>query len=241
MSILMEPSGPVRRAASARMLSPARADRPVRVRIAVRARAAARARMATRLRATVRGTLAVGLVVLSLSGCGAGPAAAPPAPPAVAASAAVNDVDVMFLQMGLAQIAEGDKIAALASQRAANAEIRAIATELRGQWETESGTMQRWLLGWSEPVSADPSAGAHAGHGDLHSLRESDFADLRAAVPGADFDRTVVSLLLGNLHNGMETLRMEATSGSYPPAKDLASRMVTTRQAQIQHLLKLAA
>jgi uncharacterized protein (DUF305 family) len=147
---------------------------------------------------------------------------------------------VMFLQMGLTQIAEGDKLAGLAVERAGNPEIAAIAGELRGQWKDESATMQRWLIGWSKPVSADPSAGAHAGHGDLHALRESDFAEVEA-MRGAEFDRTVVSLLLGNLHNGMETLRMESAAGSYPPAKSLATRMAGTRQAQIQRLLRLAA
>jgi uncharacterized protein (DUF305 family) len=183
------------------------------------------------------------LAAAGMAGCASDqqPAANPAPPPAgAAASAAVNDVDVMFLQMGLAQIAEGDKVAVLAAQRAGNSEIRAVAAELREQWRVESGTMQRWLLGWGEPVSADPSAGAHAGHGELHALRASDLAELEVAQ-GADFDRTAVSLLLGNLHNGMETLRMEASTGSYPPARGLAERMVTSRQSQIQKLLKLAA
>src|SRR5690349_11177897 len=124
MSISMMPSGPVRRAASALLLS-----------------------------------------AVLLAGCG--PDTAAPAP---AVSGVVNDVDVMFLQMGLTQIAEGDKLAGLAVERAGNPEIKAVAGELRGQWTDESGTMERWLLGWSKPVSADPSAGVHAGHGELHAL-----------------------------------------------------------------------
>ncbi|WP_232297443.1 DUF305 domain-containing protein [Actinoplanes sp. SE50/110] len=194
MSSTMTPSGPVRRAASALLLTAA-----------------------------------------LLGGCTAGTTSAAPAP-----SGAVNDVDVMFLQMGLAQIAEGDRVAALAEQHAGNPEIGRIAGELRGQWRTEGGTMQRWLLGWSQPTAADPSAGAHAGHGDLHALRESDFTDL-AARHGADFDRTAVGMLLGTLHNGMETLRLESAAGAYPPARALATRMTGERQSQIQRLLRLAA
>ncbi|GAA2688898.1 DUF305 domain-containing protein [Actinoplanes palleronii] len=171
------------------------------------------------------------VIILLMTGCGS-----PESPPATP----INDVDVMFLQMGLAQIAEGDKVLTLAEQRAANPALRAIATELRGQWHSESGTMERWLLGWSKPVTVDPSAEAHAGHGDLHALRDADFGEL-AAAQGAGFDRTAVSLLLGTLHNGMETLLMESSGGAYPPAKDLATRMTVTRQAQIQRLLKIAA
>jgi uncharacterized protein (DUF305 family) len=151
---------------------------------------------------------------------------------------AFNGTDVMFLQMGLAQIAEGDELAGLAGRRATDPRIRALAGELRGQWREESGTMTRWLLGWQQPLTADPSAGAHAGHGDLHMLRPADLAELRSAT---DFDRTAVSLLLGHLGNCVETSRMETAGGAYPPARGLAGTMTTRRQSQVQRLLTLAA
>jgi uncharacterized protein (DUF305 family) len=173
------------------------------------------------------------LLVLLASGCSAQPEAGPPAP-------AFNATDVMFLQMGLEQITEGGQVVALAADRAADPRIRTLAAELRGQWRDESGTMQRWLLGWAQPVTADPSAGAHAGHGALHALRAADIGELRAAS-GAGFDRTAVSLLLGHLGNCVETSRMESGGGDYPPARALADEMTTRRQGQIQRLLRLAA
>jgi uncharacterized protein (DUF305 family) len=180
----------------------------------------------------MRRLLVLLIAALVLTGCGK---AAEPA-----ATAPFNDVDVMFLQMGLAQIAEGDEVASLAAQRAGTAEIRTLATELRTQWQTESGTMQRWLLGWQQPLAPDPGVGAHAGHGDLHSLRPSDIAELRAAK-GRDFDRTALSLLLGHLHNCVETTRMESTGGAYPPARSLATAMTQGRQATIQKMLIVVA
>jgi uncharacterized protein (DUF305 family) len=184
------------------------------------------------MEATMRRLLVL-VTVLALSACSG------PAQPA-ATSAPFNSVDVMFLQMGIEQIKNGDQVAVLAEQRATGAEIRALATELRGQWRTESGTMQRWLLGWQQPLVPDPNASAHAGHGDLHSLRPSDIAELRAAQ-GPDFDRTVLSMLLGHLHNCVETARMESTRGGYPPARTFADQMTKTRQGQIQRMLALAA
>jgi uncharacterized protein (DUF305 family) len=157
-----------------------------------------------------------------------------------AAPAPFNDVDVMFLQMGIAQAAEGDQVAAIAERQAAAPEIRALATGLRGRWRDESGTMRGWLTDWRQPPTADPKAGAHAGHGALESLRPSDIADLRA-TPGLDFDRTAVSMLLGNLHNSVETYRMESAGGRYVPAMNLATTMTQSRQATIQKLLALAA
>ncbi len=172
------------------------------------------------------------VAVLVVAGCGE--------PAAPVATTGFNDVDVMFLQMGLEQIKEGDQVAALAEQRAIAPEIRALATELRDQWRAESGIMQRWLLGWRQPLAPDPDASAHAGHGDLHTLRPSDIAELRAAH-GADFDRTALSLLLGHLHNCVATTRMESAGGAYPPAKSLAESMTAARQRQIRKMLVLAA
>ncbi|BCJ56523.1 DUF305 domain-containing protein [Actinoplanes sp. NBRC 14428] len=174
------------------------------------------------------------LLALLLAGCG-GAATPEPAP-----AAAYNGTDVMFLQMSLEYIAQGDRVVSPAARRAADPRIRALATELGGQWAAEAATMRRWLTGWQQPASADPDAGAHAGHGDLHSLRPSDIAELTAAK-GGDFDRTAVSLLLGHLHNCVEVARMESAGGRYPPARDLAGRMTVARQSQIQRLLGLAA
>ena len=174
------------------------------------------------------------LLVLVAGGC----AQQPPAP---AAATPFNATDVMFLQMGLEQIAEGEQVAELAAERATDPRVRAIATELRGQWTTESGTMERWLLGWQQPRTADPSAGAHAGHGELHMLRPSDIDSLASLDNGKTFDRRAVSLLLGHLGNCVETSRMESASGAYPPARSLADGMTRDRQAQIQSLLKVAA
>jgi uncharacterized protein (DUF305 family) len=171
------------------------------------------------------------LTVLALAGCSAKPP--PPVTP-------FNDVDVMFLQMGLEQIKEGDQVAAVAADRASDPAVRALATELRGQWRGESGTMQRWLLGWEQPLTPDPDASAHAGHGDLHSLRPEDLVALRETPP-ASFDRTAVSMLLSTLHNAVETTRMESAGGEYPPARALAGTMTETRTALVRRLLVLAA
>ena len=131
-------------------------------------------------------------------------------------------------------------MAQIAAQRAGDQRIRDVATELRAQWHDESGTMQRWLLGWQQPLAADPSAGAHTGHGAVHALRPADIEDLRSTSK-TDFDRTAVSLLLGQLANCVETSRMEESGGAYPPARSLAATVTRRRQSQIERLLTLAA
>ena len=172
------------------------------------------------------------LLTLVLAACGGSPAAAPPP--------AYNATDVMFLQMSLEYVRQGEQVVTPAAQGATDPGVRALAAELRDQWRAEAQTMRGWLTEWRKPASADPHAGAHEGHGDVHSLRDSDIGEL-AAAKGADFDRTAVSMLLGHLHNCVEVARMEVTGGQYAPAKALAEQMTTARQGQIQRLLTLAS
>ncbi|MCA2212070.1 DUF305 domain-containing protein [Jidongwangia harbinensis] len=168
------------------------------------------------------------LAAAGLAGC----AAAPERPE-------YNDTDVMFLQMSLEHARQGEPVVALAATRATDPAVRRTAADLRARWRTEAATMREWLTAWQRPVSPGPDPGAHAGHGDLHSVRASDLAELRAAA-GAAFDRTALSLLLGHLHNSVATARMETSGGRYPPALNLAADLTRTRQAQIRRLLALA-
>ncbi len=186
-----------------------------------------------------------------LTGCGAAaepPATNPPAAdPAAAESSAAkppaaphNDTDVMFLQMTLDHHRQGAEVVELAATRASRPEVRRLAAEIRQQWADESKTMTAWLTAWGAPLAADPDEGVHAGHGDLHSLRPSDVAELRRAA-GPDVDRTALSLLLGHHHNTVEVARMQAAKGANPDAKRLAEELTRRRQEQVRRMLALLA
>ncbi len=183
--------------------------------------------------------LVCAVLAIAAAGCdAAGSRTAPTAAPSSAAG--FNDTDVMFLQMSLEHIRQGYDVVRLAQQRGRTTQVRELAAAMDAQWADEADTMARWLTGWGKPLVAAPDTGLHAGHGDLHSLRPADIAELRASSD-ADFDRAAISLLVGHLHNSVEVTRLEATGGGYPPAKELAATMTQTRMAQIQQMLRLLA
>jgi uncharacterized protein (DUF305 family) len=187
----------------------------------------------------VRRAVVAVLALALCAGCGAGPAPAAP-PQAIPQAGRVTDTDVMFAQMTLAHIAQGSVVTALIADKATSKDLKKIAGQLDAQWADEKGALTSWLMEWKRPLAPDPDPSAHAGHGDLHALRPADVAEMRAAK-GAIFDRTAGSVLTGLLHSGIETSRLEAGGGGYPPAISLAATMTSHHQAQVRKLLDLAA
>jgi uncharacterized protein (DUF305 family) len=182
--------------------------------------------------------LLIAAASLLLGGCGAQAPVVAPSAAAPAPGGAFNNTDVMFLQMSLEHIRQGYEVVRLAEKRAKAAEVRDLAAAMDAEWAGEADTMARWLTAWGRPLTADQDAGVHAGHGDLHSLRPQDIAELRATL-GAAFDRTAMSMLVGHLHNSVEVTRLEVAGGLHPQAQELAAAMTASRQAQIQRMLQL--
>jgi uncharacterized protein (DUF305 family) len=188
--------------------------------------------------------LLTGLVagVLLLTGCGASgtPSAGSAATGAAVADGPHNDTDVMFLQMSLEHIRQGADVVRMAKERGGTPELRELATTMDAEWAADADTMARWLTAWNESLAADPDAGVHKGHGDVHSLLPEHVAELRAATADT-FDRTALSLLVGHLHNVVEVSRLETTTGQHPQVKAMAATITTTREAQIQKILLMLA
>ena len=170
------------------------------------------------------------VLALTLAACGERAPAAP----------AVTPADVMFAQMSLAHIAQGTVVTGLIAAKTRNPELTAIARELDARWTADRVTLTGWLTAWHRPLAPDPDPSAHAGHGDLHTLRPADVRELRERT-GADFDRSAGAVLTGLLNTFVETSRSAAGTGRYPPAISLAATMTTEHQRQVRRLLDLAA
>jgi uncharacterized protein (DUF305 family) len=188
--------------------------------------------------------LLIGMLVTAGCGdraAGGAPVAATSVPAAsVARTAQANAIDVMFVQMALEYHRQAAELVDLTARRGSTQHVRDLASTIRRRSDTEADAMARWLTARGRPLAADPHAGAHAGHGDLHSLRPADVAPLRAAS-GRDVDRLALSLLLGHHHNTVAIARMELAKGGDDEARRLAEEIVRTRTAEVRQLLALVA
>ena len=172
-----------------------------------------------------------------LAGCGVGvtetTGASLSAPPP---DGTFNETDVMFLQMAVPQHEQGIEMARLAEKRASRKEIRDLAKAIRLTQQDEVGQMERWLTRWHQPIAADLDPASHAGHGGMHGTDPAVLQVLRDTPAGPDFDSRFLNLLTGHQHGAVELARLEEKDGYSKDARALASRIVSSRTAEIQQM-----
>ncbi|GAA1600670.1 DUF305 domain-containing protein [Catellatospora bangladeshensis] len=194
--------------------------------------------------------LALAAVAALLAGCDAppgvatapAPAASPAgsAPPAVNESGGHNATDVMFLQMMAAQYAPAAELLKVAAERSRNQQVRDLAAAMDVTQADELKTVQGWLTGWQEPLVPDANPDVHAAHGGLPATGAEEVKALRAAKD-ADFDQVLLNLLIGHQHQAVEYARLELSGGANPQVLEFATRVDSSRTAQVKMMLELVS
>jgi uncharacterized protein (DUF305 family) len=180
--------------------------------------------------------------LVSLTGCGStggvADAGAPlsPVPASAAASTEFNASDVMFQQMMIQHLDQGVEIVRLAKTRAVRQDVKVLAAAIEVTQVSEADTMKSRLTGWNQPVAADTNPDIHAQHGGARLISPDTIATLGRAS-GSEFERQFLTLLSGHQHNAVEMARTEITGGLNSQVKDLASRIVQSRTAEISEML----
>jgi len=162
------------------------------------------------------------LVLLVLSGCAAQPDST---------TLRGDPLDVMFLQMMIPHHEQGVSMAALAADRAADADVRMLAAAISSTQATEIGTMKGWLTSWGAPLTAPPDS--HLDHGGMRRSDPEEIGRL-SGLTGAEFDRRLLNVLIAHQDDAVQMARWEAGSGADQEVRDLAGRIEKSRVAQIE-------
>ncbi|MEV0587471.1 DUF305 domain-containing protein [Nonomuraea sp. NPDC050310] len=147
----------------------------------------------------------------------------------------VNAVDVMFVQMMLPHNQQGMRLAGIAGDRAAAAEVRSLAAAIETTEALEIRDMTRWLHEWDQPLAAPSSA--HAAHGGLPETSEKEIARLAKATSG--FDRDFLTLMIAHQDDAVRMAKLAALNGSSPRVLNLARQVDRARSAQVTYMRSL--
>ncbi|MEU8007949.1 DUF305 domain-containing protein [Catellatospora sp. NPDC049111] len=197
----------------------------------------------TTLRAAlVRAAAAV--TALVLAGCGSGHSGmdhgsgATPGATASSSIGAYNDADVAFAQAMIPHHQQAVRMAQLAPTRAADAEVKALAEQIRAAQDPEIATMTGWLQTWQRPTAMPGHESGHQGMPGMMS--DAQLAALQAAS-GREFDRMFSELMIAHHEGAIMMAQQEIANGANAAAKELAQQIVTAQQAEIATMKALLA
>ncbi|MEO3871146.1 DUF305 domain-containing protein [Nonomuraea sp. B12E4] len=150
-------------------------------------------------------------------------------------TAAFNDADVTFTQMMIPHHEQAVEMADLAPARASDPEVKKLAARIKAAQQAEIRTMKGWLAAWGKPM---PSG--RMGHDMPGMASEQDMKQL-AAAKGPKFDKLFAQRMIAHHKGAIEMARTEQADGSNPQARELATTIESTQQAEVGQLQKILA
>ncbi len=199
-------------------------------------------------------TLAAGAAAAVLAGCAgtdtspSGKSAPPKPSAATSATAPHNAADVAFAQGMIPHHRQAIEMSRLAAERARSEEVKKLADQIEGAQAPEIRTLTGWLRQWGVPVSAEnmpnmnQGDGGHGGTGrGGMGMMSADEMQQLAEASGAEFDRMFLTMMIKHHQGAVTMARTELRSGQYPPARQLAQKIIDAQQAEIATMKNLLA
>ncbi|WP_427924043.1 DUF305 domain-containing protein [Streptomyces sp. cg40] len=150
-----------------------------------------------------------------------------------------NAADVSFSKEMIQHHRQAVEMAGLAADRASSAQVKSLATKIKGAQDPEIKTMSGWLTSWGEKVPQDMTGMGH----DMSSsasgmMTEADMGKLEKAS-GAMFDSMFLNMMVEHHEGAVTMAKTEKADGSYGPATALAADVITAQSAEIEQMNKM--
>lgn len=195
-------------------------------------------------RTTVLSLVAGGLAV-TLAGCGSSDPSTVQ-PPAAAGSGTTggivsqhNDADVTFINDMTPHHKGAIAMASLAADRAANAQVKSLASAILQAQEPELKRMQDMANAWGVPAPGAGEMSAMPGM-NMGGMGGMD-TDAQALTPlkGAAFDKEFLTRMIAHHQGAVQMSQQELANGRNPQAKQLAQQIIDAQNAEIATMQKL--
>lgn len=190
-----------------------------------------------------RGLIAVlvpvaALAVAACSDSGGMPGMDHGAMSSASAGADHSSADVQFAQMMIAHHQQAVEMSTLAETRAGDAEIKALAAQIKAAQQPEITTMTGWLTGWGQPT-AQPGGHAMPGMSGMPGMMsDAQLQQLRSAT-GVEFDRLFAQLMIDHHNGAIQMAKDVQANGTNAEVKKLAATVISTQAAEVTQLQKI--
>ena len=165
----------------------------------------------------------------------------------IPATANFNATDVGFAQGMIPHHAQAVEMADMAIATSTNADVLALAKQIKSAQNPEIETMTGWLQTWGQAVPSTASM-ADGGH-DMTNMSgmmmdgmmsDADMKRLESST-GTAFDRLWLELMIQHHEGAVRMAKDELADGKNPDARALAQAIITSQQAEISKMNALLA
>ncbi len=184
---------------------------------------------------------------LTLSACGASSSTTTPkaqasasASQGPAASGPHNAADVTFASDMVPHHSEAVQMATMALQQGSNAQVKQLATAIKGGQDPEINTMDGWLAGWGAPVPAAGSMTGMGGNASMPGMMTGAENQQLSSANGPAFDRLWVTLMTKHHKGALTMAQTELGAGRNTDAKALAMKIIGEQTKEIATMAALA-
>ncbi|RZU76420.1 uncharacterized protein (DUF305 family) [Micromonospora kangleipakensis] len=147
-----------------------------------------------------------------------------------------NSMDVWFVRMMIPHHAQALEMAALAPDRAADPDVRALADRIRASQGPEIDMMRGWL----QNRGLSPEVAGHD-HGTMRGMQSPEAMRQLAAARGAEFDRLFVRMMTEHHQGAVEMATNLLKVGSDLTLSEFANSVATEQAVEINRMHELLA
>ena len=160
----------------------------------------------------------------------------------IPATANFNATDVGFAQGMIPHHAQAVEMAEMGIAKSTNADVLALAKQIKSAQNPEIETMTGWLQTWGQavPSTASMAGGGHDMTNMSGMMSGADMKRLESST-GTAFDRLWLELMIQHHEGAVRMAKDELADGKNSDAKALAQAIITGQQAEITKMNALLA
>lgn len=150
--------------------------------------------------------------------------------------AAHNEADISFAQDMIPHHQQAVEMAELASSRAADPQVKELATEIEAAQAPEIETMTTWLTEWGASLPTEEADGHGSVHGDGHDMPGMMTGQEMSALAGSageHFDRMFLEMMIRHHEGAVEMAATVQQQGQHPQVKALAEQIQADQTREI--------
>jgi uncharacterized protein (DUF305 family) len=150
------------------------------------------------------------------------------------ASATHNEADMMFVQGMIPHHQQAVTMSDMALETSDNAEVVALAEQIKAAQQPEIDQMQNLLEQWGAPAGGGMEG--MEGMGNMQGMMSESEMGAMMSAQGGEFDRLFLTGMIAHHQGAIQSSETELAEGESAEAQELAQEIIDAQEAEIAEM-----